>query len=294
MHTQLKERTFVWPAAPRPVRGWLAGDAMRSAIFDIMSLGLGAHEVRIMRTFRKIEGQIRDPAVYDSVKALIAQEAQHFQAHEPLNAALTRADPELQRFYERSRRRHLQQSEANSYEEALGYLLVTEFSFGCMGRAFLTTEQFFDGADPDIAALWIYHSIEELEHTRVSFDVVNDHLGDRAVPRLLNGALHGVLGGESGDLTTDPALQIKFTDKLRLAWVMEFRDAAASASLRGRVGLRDIYAYFMSEDCIFFRRNAGWYDLFDPDGWHPSRRHDEDARLIDHWDRHLRDRGYLR
>jgi predicted metal-dependent hydrolase len=293
MHTQLKERTFVWQAEPRPHGGWLAGDPVRSAMFNVMSLGIGAHEVRVMRTFRKIESQVRDPAVKDSVKALIGQEAQHFQAHDPLNAGLTRADPELRRFYERIRSRHLQLSEASTYEAALGYLLATEFSFGCMGRAFLTTEKFFDGADPDIAALWIYHSIEELEHTRVSFDVVIDHFTDRAVPRLLKGSLQRVLGYDDGDLTTDTDLQIKFTDKLRFAWVTDFVDALNADSMRA-IGIRDVYSYFMSEDCVFFRRSAGWYDLFDPDGWHPSRRYDEDARLIDHWDDYLRSRGYLR
>jgi hypothetical protein len=290
---QLKDRTFVWPAEPRPLRSWLAGDALRSAMFNVMSLGLGAHEVRVMRTFRKIEGQVRDPAVKDSVKALIGQEAQHFRAHDPLNTTLTRDDPELRRFYERIRNRHLQLSEANTYEAALGYLLITEFSFGCMGRAFLTNDRFFDGADPDIAALWIYHSIEELEHTHVSFDVVSEHFGDRAVPRLLKGSLQRVLGDEDGDLTTDPGLQIKFTDKLRFAWVTDFVDALGAASMRA-VGIRDVYSYFMSEDCVFFRRSAGWYDLFDPDGWHPVRRYDEDARLIDHWEGYLRSRGNLR
>ena len=292
MKTQLKERTFLWIGGPRSQAAWLGGDAVKSAMFDMMSLGIGAHETRIMRTFRKIEGQIRDATVQEDVKALIGQEARHYRAHDPLNSDLVEADPELRLYYERLRRRHLKLAEENTYEAALAYLLMTEFSLGCMGRTMLSTDNFFDGADPNLAALWIYHAIEELEHTRVSFDVVNDHFGDGAVPKLLKMSLRRVLGNEDGDVTRDFALQIKFTDRLRFMWIADFVEALNTASMRA-IGIRDVWAYFMSEDCLLFRRSGGWYDLFDPKGWHPSQRYEEDQRLIDRWDDYLRSRGYL-
>jgi hypothetical protein len=292
MKTQLVERVFVWHAEPNAHGGWLAGDPVRSGMFNIMSLGIAAHEVRVMRTFRKAEAQVADAGIKADIRALIGQERQHYRAHNPLNTLLLDADAELKLFFERIRSRHLKLSEENSYDAALGYLLATEFLLGCMGRAVLSTDGFFEGADPDIAALWIYHSLEELEHTRVSFDVVHDYLGEGSVPKLLKGSLQRVLGDTRGDLTTDPALQIKFTDKLRFNWIADFVDALGAPTMRA-VGIRDILDYFMSEDCILFRRSAGWYNLFDPTSWHPSRRYDEDMRLIERWDTHLRTHGYL-
>lgn len=289
---KLQERTFVWPAEPNLSDSWLAGDITRSTIFNGMSLLLGAHEARLMRTFNMVLKEVRDPDVRSDVHLLIAQESRHYRAHDGFNSGLMTKDAKLQTFFDNLRGRHFKETEEASFAGMLAYLLFTEHLFGCMGRAFLSRKDFFEGADSNNAALWIYHSIEELEHTRVSFDVVNDCLGKDGVQKLLSGAVSRNLGYDNCNIFEAPELQAKLTDKLRWTFLSHLVDSLTSATMRG-AGIRDLYDYyFMNEGSVLYSRDAGWFDLF-VDGWHPSVRYEEDVRLIEHWDGYLRRQGFV-
>jgi hypothetical protein len=288
---ELRRREFTWKSEPDREEAWSSSDDPRGWIFNLLSLGIGAHEARIMRTLNSVKGDLKAAVVRADVDALMAQESRHYRAHDPLNHELTTSDPEVARFFSSLRGHHLEQSQGSTLESALRYLLLAEHCFGCMGRSFLNRPEFFAGADPDLAALWIYHSIEELEHTRVTFDVIQDYLGERGVLKLLNEWAERETGRARCDVTRDSDLQRKLTDKFCWQWLTDNMSALFCESLRTlRIG--DLVGYFMSEDSIICRRDSGWYELFAA-GWHPSARYDEDIELISHWDTYLRTAGYL-
>jgi hypothetical protein len=144
---------------------------------------------------------------------------------------------------------------------------------------------------PDIAALRIYHSINELEHTRVSFDVARACLGSDGVPSLLRNAVKRLTGYIDGDVTRDRQLQDEMTDKMRWQRLTDMVEALACPSMRG-ARIRDLYNEFMGAHSVIF--SAGeWYHFFDPNGWHPPACYDEDARLIEYFS-YLRREGFIK
>ena len=117
-------------------------------------------------------GQIFDPALREHARAFSAQEYIHRREHQNYNEALcaSRGYP-LDRLEYPIRRRQAWSLKHLSPIMHLASTVAYEHWTAMLADALLRKPEALAGADPEMAALWRWHAIEESEHKAVAFDV---------------------------------------------------------------------------------------------------------------------------
>lgn len=151
-------------------RHWAGGDAYRTQLFNALSMTFPLGEQSFIDSIRAIpQEKIADPALRDEVRDFIGQEASHRFVHEQYNARL--AEQGLVFVREKSIARRLR---LLARVEPLTWLAATcaiEHYTAMLADCAFTLPSFLDGAEPDMHALWSWHSAEETEHKSVAIDV---------------------------------------------------------------------------------------------------------------------------
>ncbi len=166
---------FEFPEEIDPV--FMPGDPEESYATIGLSLLLPHLEPYLIRTMKVARKQIHDPDLLQDLERFSAQEGQHYREHMRFNAALrlrkfpglTALEAELSEDYQRfSRERPLRFNLA--YAEGFEALTTAfaRFSFEERGLGEL---------DSPVADLIAWHTIEELEHRTVAFDVYDHVIG---------------------------------------------------------------------------------------------------------------------
>lgn len=164
---------------PRPVsidfpadtpRFWYADSPFISHFFDAFSTTLPVGEDLFIFSLRQVREQIADPELQKQISAFIGQEAFHSREHAKYNQLMKRwgydidaMDRSMNRMTGRLRRflRPMQ---------ALAVTISCEHLTSILSAALLRGE-FMTQADPHVKALWQWHSVEEIEHKAVAWDV---------------------------------------------------------------------------------------------------------------------------
>jgi len=177
-------------AAVAPPTGRVLDFAMRNVHFDVAECGVstwhpaGLHvchffnalsvrfpegEKFFINSVRHYREQIRDPALLADIEAFIGQEAMHGREHRTFNAALERAgygadqmEMELKAQIKRLKMPPLFQ---------LSVTCAAEHFTAIMSSAVLEHEGILEGVEPEMAAMWRWHALEETEHKAVAYDV---------------------------------------------------------------------------------------------------------------------------
>ena len=164
---------------PRPVsidfpddtpRFWYADSPFISHFFDAFSTTLPVGEDLFIFSLRQVREQISDSELQKQISAFIGQEAFHSREHAKYNQLMKRwgydidaMDRSMNRMTGRLRRflRPMQ---------ALAVTISCEHLTSILSAALLRGE-FMTQADPHVKALWQWHSVEEIEHKAVAWDV---------------------------------------------------------------------------------------------------------------------------
>ncbi len=142
---------------------WLAGSHFRTRFFDALSLLLPAGERFFIDAVRDWLPQVRDASNADA-RAFLGQEAWHSRVHLEYNLRLEAADQPALRLQELYERRFARARELSSKKLRLATTVGAEHITTLLAAWLLENPSALEGADPEYAALWRWHSAEELEH----------------------------------------------------------------------------------------------------------------------------------
>jgi len=153
-------------------RFWNGGDPFKTRLFDAMSLTFPIGERYFISAVRHYRDQISDPKLLQEVKDFTRQEAQHGMVHTQFNELLERQGLNIgwtQSFLDAKFKWQLQ-----SWPKVLNlsYTAAAEHLTAMMCSTFFQREEIVGPFDPRIRAMYAWHSVEEVEHKAVAFDVL--------------------------------------------------------------------------------------------------------------------------
>ncbi len=153
-------------------RFWNGGDPFKTRLFDAMSLTFPIGERYFISSVRNYRDQITDPKLLQEVKDFTRQEAQHGIVHTLFNDLLARQGLKTewtQRFLDAKFKWQLKRW-SRSFN--LSYTAAAEHLTAMMCSTFMEREDIVGPFDPRVRAMYAWHSVEEVEHKAVAFDVL--------------------------------------------------------------------------------------------------------------------------
>ena len=152
-------------------RHWLGGDAFKSRFFDAMSLLFPEGEKFFIACVRDYRDQVKDPQLAAQVKDFMYQEGQHGMVHNKFNARIAAQGVNVDAVVNRQKtilfdvfRKKLPKV------YTLAHTAAAEHLTALMAHGFSETD-IMDQADPRVRAMYAWHSVEEIEHKAVAYDV---------------------------------------------------------------------------------------------------------------------------
>lgn len=149
-------------------RWWLGGDPIGTALYNALSATFPKGEaffVESVRAFR--EGA--EPRLAADIKAFTTQEVLHSREHVAFNKRAVDAGYDLTRLDDAVDHR-LAIVRAKHPIVSLAVTMALEHYTAMLAHELLAEPSHLAGADPETAALWRWHAIEEIEHKGVAYD----------------------------------------------------------------------------------------------------------------------------
>ena len=149
-------------------RWWVGEDAVATAFYNALSATFPKGEaffVESVRAFR--EGA--DPKLAQEIKAFTTQEVMHSREHVQFNKKAIDAGYDLTKLEERVDQR-LALIRSKHPIACLAATMCLEHFTAILAHELLKDPRHLAKADPEAAALWRWHAIEEIEHKGVAYD----------------------------------------------------------------------------------------------------------------------------
>jgi uncharacterized protein len=149
-------------------RWWLGGDPIGSAFHNALSITFPRGEAFFVDSVKAFRDGA-PPKLASEIRSFITQEVMHSREHVSFNKRVTDAGYKID---------HLEQVVIDSLALTKGRpeilnLAVTmalEHYTAMMAHQMLHDPKAFAGADPELADMWRWHAIEEIEHKGVAYD----------------------------------------------------------------------------------------------------------------------------
>jgi predicted metal-dependent hydrolase len=152
----------------RPTRWWLGGDPVATAWHNALSATFPRGEAFFIEAV-KAHRDGAPPKLEAEIRAFVRQEINHTREHVAFNKAATEAGYDLARIDARVGEM-LALTKDRPAIVNLAATMALEHYTAMMAHEFLANPRHFAGAEPEAAALWRWHSIEEIEHKGVAYD----------------------------------------------------------------------------------------------------------------------------
>ena len=152
----------------RAERHWLNSDPIATAFFNALSITFPRGEAFFIESVRAFRDGV--PAqLAGEIAAFIRQEVVHSREHLAFNRQVTdhgydvsQLDADVTMVLDLAKQRPPIMS--------LAATMALEHFTAILAHELLRDPHYLDGADPEIAALWRWHAIEEIEHKGVAHD----------------------------------------------------------------------------------------------------------------------------
>jgi uncharacterized protein len=151
-------------------RFWLDNDPFKTRYIDAMALTFPDGERYFIQCVRDWRDQVTDPKLAAEVKDFIYQEGQHGMVHTLYNNRLKQQGMAIDRICSFIVDRLSSYRRNYSREFNLGRTAGAEHLTAMMCHGFFGSDMMVQ-ADPRIRAMYAWHSVEEIEHKAVAFDV---------------------------------------------------------------------------------------------------------------------------
>jgi hypothetical protein len=151
-----------------PIRLWHGGSVEATAIYNALSstFPIGeAYFVESVRAFR----QGTPPKLAEEIKAFTTQEVIHSREHDAFNRRAADAGYDLSKLERRVEER-LAVARARAPIVNVAATMALEHFTAILAHQLLLDRRHLEGADPEAAELWRWHSCEEIEHKGVAYD----------------------------------------------------------------------------------------------------------------------------
>ena len=152
----------------RPARWWLNGDPVATAWFNALSGTFPRGEAMFVEAV-KAHRNGAPPLLAEQIRCFIVQEVNHSREHIALNRIATEAGYDMARI-DRHVEELMDQLKGRPAILDLAATMALEHYTAMMAHEFLAHPEHFAGSDPEVAALWRWHAIEEIEHKAVAYD----------------------------------------------------------------------------------------------------------------------------
>ena len=153
-----------------PERYWLGGDPDVSGLGDALSLLFPEGERFFIHAVRHYRNQVKDPILRKQIDAFSEQEAHHSREHIDYNQGLRVLGYDVDTMEGR-----LKQKLDEARKQPRRQLVVTcglEHFTTIFAELLLREPELLDKAPKAYRELWLWHALEELEHTSVPYDVM--------------------------------------------------------------------------------------------------------------------------
>lgn len=171
MSDLIVRRLLIDLETPFPAR-WNGGDAFRSAFFNALSMSFPVGEQYFIDSVRRGLKSLA-PAQQEQfaapVQGFIGQEATHRRIHALFNGHLDKLG-----YRNLIAQRSTQRIQDNAHRDLRVHLAstaATEHFTAIFADWILRHPEAFEGAEPRLRTLWLWHSAEESEHRCTAFDV---------------------------------------------------------------------------------------------------------------------------
>ncbi|MGS1018231.1 metal-dependent hydrolase [Allosphingosinicella humi] len=149
-------------------RWWNGGDPVATALYNALSATFPKGEAFFVESVRRFrEGAA--PKLAAEIKAFTTQEVMHSREHVAFNKRAHEAGYDLSALEARVDRR-LDMMRDRAPIASLAATMALEHFTAILAHELLRDPRHLAGADAETAALWRWHSIEEIEHKGVAYD----------------------------------------------------------------------------------------------------------------------------
>ncbi len=152
----------------RADRWWLNGDPVATAWHNALSATFPRGEAFFIESVRANRDGA-PPRLAEEIRAFIQQEVNHSREHIAFNKAvaaqgydLSRIDAHIQEMLDMAKDRPAVVN--------LAATMALEHYTAMMAHLLLSDPRVLEGGDPELAELWRWHAIEEIEHKGVAYD----------------------------------------------------------------------------------------------------------------------------
>lgn len=167
----IRPRNLRFELDPARMADWHPAGAHVSHFYNALSLLLPAGEAFFIESARAFDASALPPALLEDLHGFLAQEALHGREHQRYNDALAAAGYPAVYLAKRVANlcrwlgRHL------SPEARLAITVAVEHETSMLSGVTVTEPRILDGCAPAFAGIWWWHTIEEIEHKSVAFDL---------------------------------------------------------------------------------------------------------------------------
>jgi predicted metal-dependent hydrolase len=152
----------------KPVRWWLNGDPVATAWYNCLSGTFPRGEAYFIESVKAHREGV-PPKLAEEIRRFIVQEVNHTREHLSFNRIATDAGYDMAHIDFRVEEM-LQKHADRPVILNLAATMALEHYTAMMAHEMLANPAHFAGADPEVAGMWRWHAIEEIEHKGVAFD----------------------------------------------------------------------------------------------------------------------------
>jgi len=166
---QIRPRPMHLDTEAQTPRWWLGGDPVATAVLNALSLTFPEGERFFIQSIKRYAKDLPADLAAD-VRAFTQQEGAHTREHIAFNQITARSGYETEAVEAYAGRR-LDIARARPPLAQLAATMALEHFTAAFAHCLLADRNFLAGAPEGLANLWRWHSIEEIEHKGVAYDV---------------------------------------------------------------------------------------------------------------------------
>ena len=239
---------------------WNGGSPFRTHFFNALSVMLPEGEKFFIEIAARIVNQSMPEELRRDTAGFVAQESSHSVQHRRYNEAIAAAGFNIPALEQAVAKQITLMKRLLSRTWLAAVAAAYEHMTAMLGETVLSTTEWLENADAEFARLWRWHSVEEIEHKSVAFD------------------LYKATGG--GYLVRVAAMafaSLAFT--INLVWLMLYFGGKDRSLLRPRAW-SDGLAFLFWRAGLFTRLLPAYLRYFAP-SFHPDQ--NDQSHLIAQW-----------
>jgi predicted metal-dependent hydrolase len=189
----IRARNLHFEFDPQRAADWHSAGPHVTQLYNAFSCLLPAGEAFFVASVRRFEARIGSPELRAAMPGFVGQEAVHGREHQRYAEALEEGGYPALYLVKRVQNFFKWITRHCSAKTQLAVTVAMEHATALLADATLADERMLEGCEPQYAAIWWWHAIEEIEHKAVAFDVYREvTAGDwSSYPRRI-GAMIGI------------------------------------------------------------------------------------------------------